>query len=109
MGVQVHEDRYGVVQVSLTPAGTAAGPLTASQTFTVLGLRTTDQILRVTPPSTSAALAIVGASVSAANTLSIQFGNFSTGPATSASGNYNVFVFRPEVPGRTSVLTAIGS
>ena len=108
MGAQIHEDRYGVVSVSLTPAGTAAGPLTASQTFTVKGLKTTDQILNVTPPSTSAALALVSARVSAADTLSIQFGNFSTGPATSASGTYNVFVFRPEAA-RTSVPAAIGA
>ena len=108
MGVQMHEDRYGVVAVTLTPAGTAAGPLTASQTFTVRGLKTTDQILRVQPPSTSAALALVSARVSAADTLSIQFGNFSTGPATSASGTYNVFVFRPEAA-RTSVSAAIDS
>ena len=108
MGVQIHEDRYGVVSVSLTPAGTALGPLTASQTFTVPGLKTTDQILRVTPPSTTAGLAIVESSVSAADTLQIVFGNFSTGPLTSASGTYNVFVFRPEAA-RTSVPAAIGS
>lgn len=96
MGVQVHEDRYGVLSASLTPAGTALGPLTAAQTFTVSGLRTTDQIIKVTPPSTTAGLAIVGASVSAANTLELVFGNFSTGPLTSASGTYNITVFRAE-------------
>lgn len=108
MGVQIHEDRYGVVEVSLTPAGTALGPLTASQTFTVQGLKTTDQILKVTPPSTTAGLAIVGASVSAADTLEIVFGNFSTGALTSASGTYSVHVFRPEAA-RTSVSAAIGA
>ena len=108
MGVQMHEDRYGVVSVSLTPAGTALGPLTASQTFTVKGLKTTDKILSVEPPSTSAALAIISARVSAADTLSLQFANFSTGPATSAAGTYNVFVFRPEAA-RTSVSAAIDS
>ena len=107
MGVQIHEDRYGVVSVSLTPAGTATGPLTASQTFTVNGLKTTDVIIGVQPPSSSAALAIVSARVSAADTLSIQFGNFSSGPATSATGTYNVFVYRPEAV-RTSVPSAIG-
>ena len=106
MGVQMHEDRYGVVAVSLTPEGTAAGPLTASQTFTVKGLKTTDKILSVEPPSTSAALVLGACRVSAADTLSIQFANFSTGPATSASGTYNVFVFRPEAA-RTSVLAAL--
>lgn len=108
MGAQIHEDRYGVVQATLTPAGTALGPLVAAQTFTVLGLKTSDQILKVTPPSTSVGLAIVSASVSAADTLEIVFGNFSTGPLTSASGTYNVFVFRPEAA-RTSVNAAIGA
>jgi len=108
MGVQIHEDRYGVVAVSLTPGGTAAGPLTASQTFTVNGLKTTDVVISVQPPSTSAALVLSSARVSAADTLSIQFANFSTGPATSASGIYNVFVYRPEAV-RTSVTSAIGA
>lgn len=109
MGAQIHEDRYGVVEVSWTPAGTAAGPLTAALTTTMLGLKTTDQILKVTPPSTTAGLAIVGASVSAADTLEVVFGNFSTGALTSASGTYQVTVFRPEVPSRTAVNDAIGA
>lgn len=105
MGVQMHEDRYGVVDLTWTPAGTAAGPLTAAQTTQMLGLKTGD-IVQVTPPSTTAGLAIVGARCSAADTLQVVFGNFSTGPLTSASGTYKVFVFRPE-NSRTSVTNAI--
>ncbi len=108
MGAQIHEDRYGVVAISLTPAGTALGPLVASQTFTVPGLLTTDEILKVTPPSTSAGLAIVAATVSAADTLEITFGNFSTGALTSAAGTYRVHVFRPEND-RSAVNAAIGA
>lgn len=108
MGVQIHEDRYGVVSLSWTPAGTAAGPLTASQTTQMSGLLTSDQILKVTPPSTTAGLAIVGARVSAADTLEVTFGNFSTGPLTSASGTYNVTVFRAETI-RSNVIGAIGA
>lgn len=108
MGAQIHEDRYGVVSVSWTPAGTAAGPLTAAQTTQVLNLRTTDQILKVTPPSTTAGLGIVGASVSAADTLEVVFGNFSTGAVTSASGTYTVTVFRAETI-RSDVNGAIGA
>lgn len=107
MGIQVHEDRYGCVSASLTPAGTALGPLVASQTFTVTGLKTTDEILKVTPPSTSAGLAIVGAWVSAADTLEVVFGNFSTGALTSAAGTYKVHVFRPETV-QSSVTSALG-
>lgn len=108
MGVQMHEDRYGVVSVSLTPGGTAAGPITASQTFSVLGLKTTDQILKVTPPSTTNGLAIVGASVSAANTLQLVFGSYSTGALTSASGTHRITVFRAENI-RASVSNALDS
>lgn len=108
MGVQIHEDRYGVVEVTLTPAGTALGPLTAAQTFTLNGLKTSDMILRVDPPSTTAGLAIVGARVSAADTLEILFGNFSTGALTSATGTYRVHVFRPE-NSYSSVNAAIGA
>ena len=106
MGVQMHEDRYGVLSASLTPAGSAAGPGTASQTFTVKGLKTTDQILNVTPPSTTAGLSLLDFDVSAADTLRIVFGNFSTGALTSASGTYTITVFRPENI-RTSVSAAI--
>lgn len=108
MGAQIHEDRYGVVQASLTPAGTAAGPLTAAQTFTLNGLKTTDMVLRVDPPSTTAGLAVVGARCSAADTLEVVFGNFSTGPLTSAAGTYNIHVFRAEAA-RSSVNAAIGA
>ena len=107
MGIQVHEDRYGCVSVTLTPAGTAAGPVTQAQTFTVSGLKTGDEILKVTPPSTTAGLGIVGAWVSAADTLEVLFGNFSSGALTSASGTYRVHVFRPEND-RTSVDAAVG-
>lgn len=106
MGAMMHEDRYGVVSVSWTPAGTAAGPKTAAQTTQMLGLKTTDQILCVTPPSTTASLAIVGARCSAQDTLEVMFGNFSTGALTSASGTYQVTVFRAENI-RNSVINAL--
>ena len=108
MGAQIHEDRYGKVEVSLTPDGTTAGPLTEAQTFTILGLKTSDVIAKVTPPSTTAGLAIVGASVSAADTLEIVFGNFSTGALTSAAGTYGIYLFRAE-NARTAVNAAIGA
>lgn len=96
MGAMMHEDRFGVVSVSWTPAGTAAGPLTAAQTTSMLGLKTSDIILRVEPPSTTAGLAVISGRASAADTLEVLFGNFSTGALTSESGTYRVHVFRPE-------------
>jgi len=106
MGVQMHEDRYGVVSLSWTPAGTAAGPRTASQTTKMLGLKTSDVILHVDSPSTTAGLAVISGRVSAADTLEVMFGNFSTGALTSASGTYRVHVFRAENV-RDSVMAAL--
>ena len=106
MGAMMHEDRFGVVSFSWTPAGTAAGPLTAAQTTQMLGAKTSDLVLRVDPPSTTAGLAVVGARISAADTLEVVFGNFSTGALTSASGTYLAHVFRPENV-RTSLAAAI--
>lgn len=108
MGAQIHEDRYGVLAFSWTPGGVAAGPLTASLTTTALGLKTTDEVLKVTPPSTTAGINIVGAWCSAADVLEVTFGNFSTGALTSAAGTYRVHIFRPEND-RSSVQAAIGA
>jgi len=106
MGVQMHEDRYGVVSFSWTPAGTASGPRTAAQTTQMLGLKTTDVIARVEPPSTTASLSVISARCSAADTLEVTFGNFSTGPLTSASGTYRAYIFRAENV-QTSVSNAL--
>ena len=73
----------------------------------MLGLKTSDEVLKVTPPSSTAGLAIVAAWCSAADTLEVTFGNFSTGALTSAAGTYRVHVFRPEND-RTSVDAAVG-
>lgn len=99
MGAQIHEDRYGVVSVSLTPVSTAA-TLSAEQTFTVTGL-TTDMFVSVNAPSATAYLGIAGVRVSAANTLAINFTNQSSAGLTSASGTHKVFWFKPEVSAST--------
>lgn len=59
--------------VAVTPAQVAANT-TAEQTFTVAGL-TTNDVVAVTKPTAQAGLGIVGARVSAANTLAITFSN----------------------------------
>ncbi len=101
MGVQIHEDRYGVVSVSLTPVSTAA-TTSAEQTFTVQGL-TTDMYVGVNQPSATAYLGVGGVRVSAANTLAITFQNQSSAGLTSASGIHKVFWFKPEIVGVTAV------
>lgn len=95
MGVQINEDRYGVVLATLSPALVAINT-TAEQTFTVLGLKTTDFVY-VNKPTAQAGLGICGARVSAADTLAITFNN-NTGVAITptASQVYTIFVFRGE-------------
>lgn len=101
MGVQIHEDRYGVVSPTLTPVSTA--PTTsAEQTFTVQGL-TTDMYVGVNLPSATAYLGVAGVRVSAANTLAVTFTNQSSAGLTSASGIHKVYWFLPEIKGVTQV------
>ncbi len=94
MGAQIFEDRYGQINLSLTPVSTAA-TTSAEQTFTVPGL-TTDMWVGVNLPSATAYLGIGGVRVSAANTLAVTFTNQSSAGLTSASGTHKVFWFKPE-------------
>lgn len=86
--------------VTLSPAQVAINT-TAEQTFTVPGLRTTD-IVTVQKPTAQAGLGIVGARVSAANTLAITFSNNTGGAITpTAAQLYKVRVTRPSNPGQS--------
>lgn len=96
MGVQLNEDKAYVVTATLSPAQVAANT-SAEQTFTVPGLKTGDVLLSVTKPTTQAGLGIVGARISAADTLALNFMNNTGSPITpTASQTYKVVVFRPE-------------
>lgn len=82
-----------VYSASLTPAEVAANT-SAEQTFTVTGLATTDKVF-VNKPTAQAGLGIVGARVSAANTLALTFGNFTGTPITpTAAQSYAVVAIR---------------
>lgn len=59
---------------SLTPAAISQGTC-AEQGLTVTGLLTTDKILNIVKPTAQAGLGIVGARISAADTLQITFAN----------------------------------
>ncbi len=81
------------ITATLSPAAVAANT-SAEQTFTVSGLKTTD-IVVVSKPTAQAGLGIVGVRVSAANTLAITFGNFTTASITpTASESYGLKVTR---------------
>jgi hypothetical protein len=80
-------------QVTLSPASVAANT-SAEQTFTVPGL-TVGGVVYVNKPTAQAGLGIVGARISANNTLAITFGNFTASPIVpTASEVYNVGVIR---------------
>jgi len=85
------------IQPSLTPAAVAAN-ITAAQTFTVAGLETTDHVLVSCAAAQTAGLFIADARVSAANTLSVQFGNLTAGSLTPTAGAYYIDIVRFEGP-----------
>jgi hypothetical protein len=79
---------------ALSPAIVAANT-TAEQTFTVTGLAVGDMVT-VNKPTAQAGLGIVGARVSAANTLAITFSNnTASGITPTAAETYVVNVIRP--------------
>ncbi len=85
----------GVVSATLSPAEVAINT-TAEQTFTVLGLKTGD-FVSVNKPTAQAGLGIVGARVSADDTLAITFSNNTAGAITpTASQVYKVFYMRTD-------------
>lgn len=82
-----------VVGSTLSPAQVAANT-TAEQTFTVTGLAVGD-IVTAYKPTAQAGLALVGARVSAANTLALTFANATASPITpTASELYTLNVVR---------------
>ena len=80
---------------SITPSSVAANT-TAEQSFTVAGLQTGDQLQVSFQGSQTAGVAIVNARVSAANTLALTFGNFTSGALTPVAGVYVIEINRPE-------------
>jgi len=84
-----------VVTATLTPVEVAANT-SAEQTFTVTGLAVGDHVI-VNKPTAQAGLGIVGARVSAANTLALTFMNATGTPITpTAAQAYLVLVSRPD-------------
>lgn len=85
----------GVIAVALTPALIVLNT-TAEQTFTVPGLKVGDYVY-VNKPTAQAGLGIVGARVTAADTLGITFSNNTGSSITPTAGQtYLVFVARPD-------------
>lgn len=86
----------GVITVTLSPAQVAANT-TAEQTFTVPGLVVATDYVSANKPTAQAGLGIVGARVSAADTIAITFSNNTASPITpTASEAYKVFYVRQD-------------
>lgn len=80
--------------LTISPAIVAANT-TAEQTFTVTGVQVGD-VVSVTKPTAQAGLGVVGARVSAANTVAITFSNnTAAGITPTAAETYVVNVVRP--------------
>lgn len=75
-------------EATIDPAAIAANT-SAEQTFTVTGLLV-DHVVTVNKPTATAGIGIVGARVSAANTLAITFMNSTGGALNPGSETYSV-------------------
>lgn len=80
-----------IVSVALTPSAVSANT-TAQQTFTVTGVKVGDVVVAVEKPSHQAGLGIVGARVTAANTVGITFSNNTGAGITPTAGETYDFV-----------------
>ena len=91
-----HETFY--IQPSLTPVAVAANT-TATQTFSIPGLQTTD-IVNVLGLNGSQIAGIVTAEADclAAGVLTVQFGNLTAAPVTPTAGVYSIQITRLEGP-----------
>lgn len=91
-----HETFY--VIPTITPAQVNANT-TATQTFSLPGLQTTDLVLvQGVVGNQTAGIIVAEADCLAANVLTIQFGNMTGSAATPAAGQYVVQITRLEGP-----------
>lgn len=77
---------------TLTPASVSANS-ESNQTFTVAGLKTNDVVL-VNKPSNQSSLSLLDAYVSATDTLSLKYRNFSGGAIVPTSEAYRIVSVR---------------
>ena len=78
-------------EIAIDPTSVAVGEST--QSYTVNGI-TTDDVIMINKPTKTADLSITDAFVSADNTLSITFRNFSGGPIDPPVETYRVIAIR---------------
>jgi len=96
MGVQLNEDRFGVVQVAFTPAEVAAGAI-VEQTVSLPGALANDVFLAsVIPPPADAKIDVKRIRVVSAGLLGLTYSNASDGALTPGAGTHVFLWFRPE-------------
>ena len=83
------------VSLTLTPASVAGGT-TANQNFTIPGLLATDIVLISNVPFGPAGVAPLLATASAANTLTVTYGNFTAGALTPTAGTHRFVVIKTQ-------------
>ncbi len=89
--------KIGVFNISITPAALVTGPSVGEQAFanTGIGLLTTDVVSVEFAGAQTAAVALLDARVSAADTLAVKF-LATAGTPTPAAGSYQVTVLRKQ-------------
>jgi hypothetical protein len=89
MAIPSTETEVQIWSVALSPAQVSANT-TAEQTFSITGLKTSMTVF-VNKPTAQAGLGIVGARISAADTLAITFANVTGAPITpTAAETYSI-------------------
>lgn len=84
-----------VISPTLTPVSVGAAT-SAEQSFTIPGLQVGDMVQVTAAVAQTAGIVIGNARVSAANILTVSFGNATAGGVIPAAGAYLVEVNRPE-------------
>lgn len=88
-------DAEKLFSISITPVAVAANT-TAEQSFTVIGINPGDYINIASAAAQTAGIIIGNCRIPAANTLTVQFGNFTGGSLTPVAGTYGVIWGSPE-------------
>lgn len=79
---------------TITPVATAAAIGTTEQTFTVTGIKTTDNVQVSKDLAETSLCPLVGARISAADTLALKFSTLTAAACTPSAGTHRIVVFR---------------
>jgi hypothetical protein len=86
--------QMSLFQSAITPAATSAAIQTAEQTFTVTGLLVGDIVFVESPATPTSLCPLVGARVSALNTLALDFTVLTAAACTPVAGTYTIIDLR---------------